>query len=129
MDASHLDDNTRLALQRSYLANERTLMAWIRTAISLIGFGFTLAKVFQALADSNVLIRGPAGMVWTAEGVGIVMIALGTFSLLIAVLDHRRELKLLQDAGLEKRFSLTRVVASVLGILGLMAVLSLAVPV
>jgi len=129
MDARHLDENTRLALQRSYLANERTLMAWIRTAISLIGFGFTLAKVFQALADSNVLIRGPAGMVWTAEGVGIAMIALGTFSLLIAVLDHRRELKMLHDAGLEKRFSLTRVVASVLGILGLMAVLSLAVPV
>jgi len=128
MDASHLDDNTRLALQRSYLANERTLMAWIRTAISLIGFGFTLAKVFQALADSNVLIRGPAGMVWTAEGVGITMIALGTFALLIAVLDHRRELKLLHGAGLERRFSLTRVVASVLGILGLMAVLSLAVP-
>jgi putative membrane protein len=128
MDASHLDRNTRLALQRSYLANERTLMAWIRTAISLIGFGFTLAKVFQALADSNVLIRGPAGMVWTAEGVGIAMITLGTFSLLIAVLDHHRELKLLHDAGLEKRFSLSRVVASVLGILGVMAVLSLAVP-
>ena len=127
MNPTNLDQNTRLALQRSYLANERTLMAWIRTAVSLIGFGFTLAKVFQALADSNVLIRGPAGMVWTAEGVGITMIALGSFALVVAVFDHRRELRLLHAAGLERRFSLTTVVASVLAILGVMAVLSLAV--
>ena len=65
-----LDQSTQLALQRSFLATERTRMAWIRTSLSMIGFGFTLAKLFQSLASSNVLIRGPAGNVWTAEGVG-----------------------------------------------------------
>jgi len=49
-----LDANTQLALQRSFLATERTLMAWIRTSISMIGFGFTLAKLFQSLASANV---------------------------------------------------------------------------
>ncbi|MGA7237130.1 MAG: DUF202 domain-containing protein [Bryobacteraceae bacterium] len=122
-----LDQSTQLALQRSFLAAERTLMAWIRTSISMIGFGFTVAKLFQSLASADVLIRGPAGRVWTAEGVGMLLISLGTFALVAAVFDHRRELKQLQNVGLEQRFSLTMAVASVLAILGVFALLSLMV--
>lgn len=109
------------------MAVERTLMAWIRTSISLIGFGFTLAKLFQSLARSNVLVRGPAGRVWTAEGVGMLLIALGTFALIVAVFDHRREMLQLRAAGLRARFSLTMAVASVLAILGVTALLTLVV--
>ena len=122
-----VDPSTQLALQRSFLAAERTLMAWIRTSISMIGFGFTLAKLFQSLSEAHVLVKGPAGGVWTAEGVGMTLITLGTLALLVAVFDHRRELKLLQSAGLPARFSLSMSVASVLTILGVMALLSLAV--
>src|SRR5215468_12464084 len=121
------DRNTQLSLQRSFLATERTLMAWIRTSISMIGFGFTLAKLFQSLASADVLVRGPAGKVWTAEGVGMLLISLGTFALVVAVFDHRRELKQLRAAGLPDRFSLTMAVASTLIILGVMAFLSLLV--
>jgi putative membrane protein len=120
------DQNTLLAMKRNLLAGERTLMAWIRTSISMIGFGFTVAKLFQALADKNILIKGPAGRTWSAEGVGMTLIALGTFALVFAVIDYYRELKLLRAAGLETRFSLPMAVASVLAILGLMALLSLA---
>ena len=42
-----------LAVQRTRMASERTLMGWVRTAISMISFGFTMAK---ALA-----VRGPGG--------------------------------------------------------------------
>jgi putative membrane protein len=119
-----LDQNTRLAIQRNYLATERTLMAWIRTSLSMIGFGFTLAKLFQSLAQSNVLVRGPAGRIWTAEGVGLVLMSLGTFALAVAVFDHHRQIKQLRAAGLPSGFSLTTAVASVLLILGVMGLLS-----
>ena len=108
------------------MAAERTLMAWIRTSISMIGFGFTLGKLFQALAEKDVLVRGPGGRIWTAEGVGMVLISLGTFALIVAILDHHHELRLLRAGGLELRFSLSMAVASVLAILGVMALLSLA---
>lgn len=36
-----------LAMHRNFMSAERTLMAWIRTSISMLGFGFTLAKAFQ----------------------------------------------------------------------------------
>ena len=111
------DQNT-LAMQRNFMAAQRTLMSWIRTSISMIGFGFTLAKVFQSLAEQNILLKGPRGNVWTAEGVGMALISLGTFALIMAVLDHRREVKWLRTGGLEVRFSLPAGVASVLAILG-----------
>ena len=37
-----MDTSTSLALDRTRLAHERTPMAWTRTAVSLISFGFTI---------------------------------------------------------------------------------------
>jgi putative membrane protein len=91
----------------------------------MICFGFTLAELFRSLARSNVLIRGPAGRVWTAEGVGLLLVTIGTFALAVAVFDHYREIKQLRASGLPQRFSLSMAVASLLVILGAMALLSL----
>ena len=35
---------------RTRLALENTLMAWVRTSISLIGFGFAVVEIFNRLA-------------------------------------------------------------------------------
>ncbi len=96
------DPNTLLAMQRNLMASDRTLMAWIRTSLSLIGFGFTLAKVFQSLAEEHVFVRGPAGKVWSAEAVGMALLLLGVFALVGAIFDHRREVKQLCTAGLRQ---------------------------
>jgi len=47
-----LDASTDLAFERSRLASERTLMAWIRTSLSMISFGFTIYKFFEYLGES-----------------------------------------------------------------------------
>jgi putative membrane protein len=118
------DPNTMLAMQRNLMASDRTLMAWIRTSLSLMGFGFTLAKVFQSLAEEHVIVRGPAGNVWTAEAVGMALLLLGVFALVAAIFDHHHDLKQLRAAGLVRRFSLPTAVASVLAIVGCMGLLS-----
>jgi len=48
------EERTDLALLRTLNAAERTLMAWIRTAISMIGFGFTIYKFFQYQSEEIV---------------------------------------------------------------------------
>ena len=121
----HEPSSTLLAIQRTFMASERTLMAWIRTSLSLIGFGFTLAKVFRSLAEEHILVRGPAGNVWTAESVGMALLLLGLFALVAAIFNHRHDLKQLRAAGLERRFSLTTAVASVFAIVGCMGLVSI----
>ena len=44
----------KLARQRNRDAAERTLMAWIRTCLSLIGFGFGLDKIVAAINSRNL---------------------------------------------------------------------------
>jgi hypothetical protein len=58
---------------------------------------------------------------------GHVLISLGTFALIFAVLDHSQELRLLLAGGLELRFGPTMAVASVVAILGVIPLLSPAV--
>ena len=85
------DDRTRLAVTRTIAALDRTLMAWVRTATSLISFGFTIYKFFQALRESQKAVEihhllGP-------RGVGLVMIGLGVGSLVWALIDYKAQMK------------------------------------
>ena len=116
------DDRTSLALDRTRLAHERTLMAWVRTAMSLISFGFTIYKFFQGLADAKE-IAAPHRLVGPRD-FALVMITLGVGSLILATFQHRTEMKALateySQYGPMPR-STAQVVASVVGILGLIA--------
>jgi putative membrane protein len=69
-----------MAFQRTRLAADRTLMSVIRTAISLIGFGFTIAQFFNQLRTSQFVEpgRNPARNFGTAFIVlGIAMLTMG----------------------------------------------------
>lgn len=60
-----------------YLANERTYLAYLRTAVALIGFGFVIARFGLFLREAQVLLHIPPGTqaIWTPYGVA--MVALG----------------------------------------------------
>ena len=120
------DKGTMLALDRNCMAAERTLMAWIRTALSLISFGFTVGKFFDYLVAEGRPIRGFLARMMGPDGVGIVLVALGVLALILAIVEHRSAVKRLQGQGLERRRSPAVVVATILAFLGISAMLSLA---
>ena len=120
------DKGTLLTLDRNFMAAERTLMAWIRTSLSLISFGFTVGKFFDYLAaEKGRPMRGFVVRMLGPDGIGMALVALGTFALLFALIDHRGTLKRLQGEGLEKRRTPTIFVATILCFLGISAILSL----
>ena len=47
-------DRTELAKYRSRAAADRTLMAWIRTSLSLIGFGFGIPTIVRTIENTEV---------------------------------------------------------------------------
>jgi len=121
------DKGTLLTLDRNFMAAERTLMAWIRTSLSLISFGFTVGKFFDYLAaEKGRPMRGFVVRMLGPDGIGMALVALGTFALLFALIDHRGTLRRLQGEGLEKRRTPAIFVATILVFLGISAILSLA---
>jgi len=60
--------NNELAKERSRAAAERTMMAWIRTSLSLISFGFGLDKIVGAINASRFEGSSQAGLSVRAGG-------------------------------------------------------------
>ena len=94
------EERTRLALRRTFLATERTLTAWVRTSLSMISFGFTIVKFFEYLAEERKrTLVGLFGRTWAPATLGLMLIAIGTFSLMAAIVEHRRSLNALHERG------------------------------
>jgi putative membrane protein len=113
--------NTKLAIDRTRLAYERTLMAWVRTATSLISFGFTIYKFFQFLREGRPAQE--AGMLGLRT-FAMLMIGIGLTALLLAAADHRRQRHLLQAEYGPMPHSLAAIVAVLIGVLGVLALVS-----
>jgi putative membrane protein len=84
---------TELARERSREAADRTLMAWIRTALSLIGFGFGVAQFRDILVRAELVVRRPPEQMNTTMYFGLLFITLGVLGLLAATIQHWRILQ------------------------------------
>ncbi len=86
-----------LAKERSRQASDRTLMAWVRTSLSLIGFGFGIAS-FRDILLQGGLIRNPQKEFNGALVFGLSFISLGVLGLLAATIQHWRILQHIKQA-------------------------------
>ena len=121
-----------MAFQRTRLAEDRTLMAVIRTSLSLIGFGFTIYQFFQRLREQDVIARAAA-----PRHFGFALVALGVLMLFLGIVYHvqfmfglRRLRQSMRDDGLiygETVFpvSLTLITAFLLLVIGITAIVGM----
>jgi putative membrane protein len=91
-----IDLSVPAALVRTAFAAEQTLMAWIRTCLSLFTFGFSIAQFFQYLdkrEDMAHLSASPRMLGLTLVGVGILL-------LILALGEHLWRINSLKKQGL-----------------------------
>ena len=111
---------TELAVMRTRMSADRTLMAWIRTALSMISFGFTIYKFLQYVRESEgveLRAQGPRNL-------GLSLILLGTGALAAASIQHWKLMKRLGSEKTEHIWSLSLTIAWIVSLIGLAAFLS-----
>ena len=117
-----LNESTSLALTRTRLAAERTLMSWIRTAFAMISFGFTIGKFLEYLSKQSTA-GAPRGDIRILP---TLLILLGLVSLFLGVLEFRHTLIELDTmGGIRHRMTALGIIATLVGLLGVLAFVGL----
>ena len=113
------DPRVQLAFERTFLAYERTRIAWVRTALSLISFGFVIAKFFQYLRER----QGETATVLSPRAIGVVMITIGLVGLILASWQERRAVKSLRERCPDLPRSVSGVMAMLIALFGVLALI------
>jgi len=112
---------------RVYLAAERTFLAWIRTGLALMGFGFVVARfgVFSKAFKLTPANSPPAVGISVWCGAALVVIGIA-----LTIAASRRHLHLIRQFNqgrveLSKSFNMAVGVAAILAFIGFLLALDL----
>jgi putative membrane protein len=118
------DDKPELSTDpRIYLAAERTFLAWIRTGIAFMGFGFVVARFglfLREIAMTNSVVVSRHDRDFSLPA-GVALIAAGVIISLIAAIRHRRYMQALDQGHFRQAYGVafTFLIAVFLAIVGL----------
>jgi putative membrane protein len=85
---------------RTRLSVERTLMSWVRTAIALIGFGFTIVQFFERLSSFEGV--KPAIHPDAPRYLGLALILAGVIALIVSLWQYLTLLRYLWSGNFAK---------------------------
>jgi putative membrane protein len=105
-------------LESTRLAYERTLMAWVRTTMAVITFGFSIYKFFQYLEETQ---GQQLDRLVTPRGFGLGLIIAGLSALLLATLQHVRGMAQLRAQLPAMPRSIALLLAALISALGILA--------
>jgi len=109
---------------RVFFAAERTLLAWLRSGLTVMGLGFVVAR-FGLFLRLLALQRAPEAVEthWTASAVlGVLFVFAGAIAVLVATVQHRRFVATLPPADLPASYSrgFALLLSGTVGVLGLL---------
>lgn len=117
-----------LARERNRIAADRTLLAWIRLSLTLIGIGFGVDQTMTLLYQDAGIITNQNEL---THGFGLALVSLGVYALTMAAIGYRGELHRLNqtDYRFTPRWRLGETVAIALMVISLIYLVNLAMPI
>ena len=92
---------------RVFFAAERTLLAWLRTGLTLMALGFVIARfgLFLQLMAAQMPAAKAHGWTLLSAVLGIAFVLAGSIASFVATLQHRRFVATLPPADLPRSYS------------------------
>lgn len=106
---------------RVFFAAERTLLAWLRTGLTMIAIGVVMARfsLFVLVMGAQPGVVLPPGGIHASALFGIGFVVVGSLSIIGAVVQHHRFVATLAACDLPARYSRIYAVAMSLSLAGL----------
>ena len=92
---------------RVYFAAERTLLAWLRTGLTIIAIGFVVARFghFVRLLSLQLQPHPTGSASAMSTGLGIVFVVVGSITIFVAAIQHGRFVATLSQPDLPPAYS------------------------
>ncbi|WP_114792580.1 DUF202 domain-containing protein [Niabella yanshanensis] len=85
-------DNLPAKKTNDHLANERTFLAWIRTAIGIMGFGFVVVKFSLFVKQVSIMLGRETAIQQKGYSaiIGVILVAVGALTSLLAFINYKK---------------------------------------
>jgi putative membrane protein len=108
---------------RVFFAAERTLLAWLRTGLTIMALGFVVSRfgLFVQLLAAQSRGQLPPTHSSLSAALGVAFVIAGTLAILVAAFQHQRFVATLPQADLPRAYSkaFALVLSVLIGALGL----------
>ncbi|GGH20829.1 membrane protein [Dyadobacter endophyticus] len=110
-----------------HLANERTYLAWVRTGVGIMAFGFVVVKFSLFITQINVVLERPVKIYshGYSKIIGVVLILFGISSILLAFVQFHITDTELKSGTYRPRIWLTNLLTVVLVLISVLLVVYL----
>ncbi len=120
-----MDKIPKIDRQREHQANERTFLAWLRTSISLIGFGFAIARFGIFLQQLNIAItqqETPVNPLSNSENLGVALVVFGILVVALAAWRYNQVFWQIERADYKPNRIIVWIMTGVVIVLGLLSI-------
>ena len=119
---------------RDHMANERTFLAWIRTSIGIMAFGFVVEKFAHFIkqialllgkSDSQILPDTSHSLQGYSSIFGVFLVVLGVLICLLAFIKYKKVEKQIEDDNYQPSILLNIMLTSSVLLIGIFLVVYL----
>lgn len=121
------NDRRQIDRQREHQANERTFLAWIRTSLALVGFGFAIARfgLFLRQLEATVgatssIIREPNLI--NSQTLGFALIIAGVALVVLSVWRYNKAFRQIEEGNYRTSRLMVWITAAIVIIFGILSI-------
>lgn len=111
--------------QREHQANERTFLAWLRTSIALIGFGFALARFGLFLREFQASVTGedtPTHSFISSQTIGVSLVIVGIILIALSAWRYNQVFWQIERSNYQPNRLIVWITAAIVIVIGVVSI-------